>query len=77
MRMPQRDLASVRDNGRLAADDRAEAALEAGLELRGHEAVVDAGLVEDGEVEAEHGQVEHHGDSDLYHTPHLIINDML
>ena len=47
------DLTPVHNHLGLASHNGAEAAVEAGLELRGHEAVVSARLGQDGEVEPE------------------------
>ena len=71
VRVPQRDLASVRNDGGLAAHNWAESALQARLELRGHEAVVDTGLVQHGEVQLEEGKVDDHRNGHLYRTPYL------
>lgn len=58
----QRDLAAVNNDLRLTSDNGAEAALETGLELRGHQAVVSPGLGQDGEVQPEEAEVEQGGD---------------
>ena len=67
----QRDLAPVGNHAGLAANDGAETALQAGLELAGHERVVGAGLVEDAKVEVEKGQVEDDRHAQLDSRPHL------
>ena len=68
MCVAQGDLAAVHDDAGLAPSDGAEAALQAGLELAGHERVVGAGPVQQGEVELEEAQVQAHRDH-RHHQP--------
>jgi len=65
----QSDLTAVHNDLGLASHDGAEAAIEAGLELRGHQAVVGAGLGQDGEVEPEEAEIEQGGDGGEQRDP--------
>ena len=71
MRVPQCDLAPVRNDGGLAAYEGAQAAVQARLELAGHERVVGARLRQQPEVQLEQAQVEDDGDGRQHHASHL------
>ena len=65
----QSDLTAVHNDLRLSSHNGAEAAIEAGLELRGHQAVVGPGLGQDCEVEPEEAEIEHGGDGSKQRDP--------
>jgi hypothetical protein len=71
VRVPQCDLAPVRNDGGLAAYEGAQAAVQARLELAGHERVVGARLGQQPEVQLEQAQVEDDGDGRQHHATHL------
>jgi hypothetical protein len=71
VRVPQGDLAPVRNDGGLAAYEGAQAAVQARLELAGHERVVGARLRQQPEVQLEQAQVEDDGDGRQHHASHL------
>ncbi len=71
MRVPQCDLAPVRNDGGLAAYEGAQAAVQARLELAGHERVVGPRLRQQPEVQLEQAQVEDDGDGRQHHATHL------
>ena len=73
----QSDLAAVNDDLGLTSHNGAEAALEAGLELRGHQAVVSPGLGQNGEVEPEEAEVEQGGDGGEERDPGGGVSEQL
>ena len=65
----QSDLTAVHNDLGLASHNGPEAAIEAGLELRGHQAVMGPGLGQDCEVEPEEAEIEHGGDDSEQRDP--------
>ena len=73
----QSHLATVSDHLGLTLDDGAQPALQAGLELAGHQGVVRPGLAQDGEVDGEEAEVEEGGDGEEDRGPgHQVAHQL-
>lgn len=71
MRVPQRDLTAMHDDAGLAANQGAQAALQARLKLAAHESVVCARLVQNIEVDVKKADIDAKGDGGPAEHAHL------